>query len=247
MADAIGAVLDRLPSFDRPEMRRWVEDRYGPARVADALLALYDGVLAEGPVAEDSATAEIRGGGSTGRVERPIVVVGFDRARLSARWATLPATVGVSQVVTARGAAPVLPERWSRPPVEADLDAPFRRTMGSRRSLPARWYHSLRRDNETWRADVRLRSRLATAQRVVDDALAGLASPTPALLLPIDGFDHQACLPALTAGRAIAAPGALRWLADASLPDSDGGSGGGSVGDGLGDDRGDPGSGAAIP
>lgn len=216
MAAAIDRTLDRLGAFDRAAMRQRIVERYGARSVAERLAALYAEVVAEAsgsastpaaaPIGEVTATDVLS-------ADRPIVVVGFDRARTLAKLAVMPPAVRSSvHVVTVPGDGSLPTDLAGRH--EPDLDLATRTLMAAKRRSPVRrlWYRVADRSDEARRSR-RRGYRIQAATTALTEALRELGEDRP-LVVPVDGLDHIVALATVRAGDATASPGGLRWLTD---------------------------------
>ena len=227
MAAAIERTLGRLGEFDRAAMRQRIVDRYGASSVAERLAGLHAEVVAEAggpaptdrPAPTDAATrtdiAAPAGDGAqaVAPLDRPVVVVGFDRARTIARLAAMPAAVRSSiQVVTVPGDGSLPADLAGRH--EPDVDLATRRLIAAKRRSPIRrlWYRAADRSEEARRSR-RRGIRIQAATTALTDVLSGLGGERP-VVVPIDGVDHIVALAAVRAEAATASPGGLRWLTD---------------------------------
>lgn len=227
LAAAIGRTLGRLGDFDRTAMRQRIVERYGARSVADRLAALYADVVAEAGSPATLAGREVTRAdeavpGATRAdlvLDRPVVVVGLDRARTIAKLAAIPASVRSRiHVVTVAGDGTLPVDLAGRHEPDVDLET-RKLTARKRRSKVRRlWYRIADRSDEARRSR-RRGTRIEAATTTLTDILAGLPG-LPALhgerpmILPIDGLDHVVALAAVRAGAADASPGSLRWLTD---------------------------------
>ena len=237
MATAIERTLGRLGEFDRAAMRQRIVERYGARSVADRLAGLYAEVVAEhgGPAAADErapgadeparaaerapGSGPVRAGDTTPprtALDRPTVVVGFDRARAVARLAAMPAAVRSSiHVVTIPGDGSLPLDLAGQH--EPDVDLAARKLTAAKRRSPARrlWYRMVDRSDEARRSR-RRGARIEAATTALTDVLASLSGRDGdrPVVVPIDGLDHIVALSAVRAGAATASPGGLRWLTD---------------------------------
>ena len=237
LADAILATLARRRSFDPARLRAHVESRYGAPAVAGRIADLYDEVLHEAL----AASSRGRAGGAPGtpdaaasplgrapRVPSPAVLVAFDRPALDRVLPACPAWLLRDLIVVTRGGevAGVRETVALDPRLEPEVAALLAwsgRGGGGLRSLvrsPLAWL---------WRRRGRRRLDLAVRPALESAVAAGIARVNaatgrpdePALLACLGGIDIVAALPAVGAGRARLAPGALRWLGDARWPLAD--------------------------
>lgn len=234
LADAILATMARRRSFDPARLRAHAESRYGAPAVAGRIADLYDEVLHEAPAAgsrgrvgnapgtPDAAATPLV---PTPRVPSPAVLVAFDRPALDRVLPACPAWMLRDLVVVTRGGEvagvreTVAVDSRLEPEVAALL-AWSGRGGGGLRSLvrsPLAW---LRRRRGRRRLELAVRPALesAVAAGIVRVNAAGDRPDAPALLACLGGIDIVAALPAVGAGRAMLAPGALRWLGDARWP-----------------------------
>ncbi len=231
LAGAILATLARRVTFDPDFLRAWVETRYGAPHVAARLADLYDEVLAEReahrafPAPPLSSLSDLDAGRRT--VTQPatggpppdgrVVVVAFDRPALDRTLPRWPAWVRGDALIVTRG-----PDFARGRVVSADLDRaaallmawaerPRAASLAAKATLPLRLL--IRR---VQRARLE-RMVLPALQRAVDAAVSEVleATGSPALVVCLGGIDVLAAEPAAASGRAMIAPGALRWLGDA--------------------------------
>ncbi len=226
LSAAIVDALDRRASFDPAVLRAHAVERFGAAQVARQIVALYDEVLAEGSrknlgsVAPRQASRHPSPGGGPAGASRPTVIVGFSRLELDRALARFPSWVLADAILITSGG----PLRgWANVRL-----AP----AGSDRRLAELLDWGAASGGRAGRAGRRLRRALRTlaarggvAGDAGDRLLADLArtlsavlphEPGPAipLLVCLGGIDHLVAAPFIASGRAIAAPGGLRWLAD---------------------------------
>jgi hypothetical protein len=213
LATAILATLDRRSSFQPERLRAHVE-RFAADRVAGQLTALYQEVLTD---------ADRDGAGSiAGTVDpsvpiavaaavpsRRTIIVAFSRLELERAIAGFPAgtfeeaTVVTSSEAAGKGLADLV--GWGgRPP---DVIGRIRRRAGRviGRLDPGR--------------DGRPDAVLEELSRTLASSLTGSPDDERPLLVCLSGIDHLVAAPFIADGRAIAAPGGLRWLADARAGD----------------------------
>ena len=206
LAAAVLATLERRSSFEPERLRAHVVDRFAADRVAGQLTALYEEVLAEADGAVRSpAPLEI----ASPVPSRRTIIVAFSRLELERAIAAVPAgTFGDATIVTASDAAgTALADlvEWGARPAGA---------LGRIRRRAGRMIGRLDPRQER-RAD----AVLDELSRTLASSLAGRADDERPLLVPVSGIDHLVAAPFIADGRAIAAPGGLRWLADARASD----------------------------
>jgi glycosyltransferase involved in cell wall biosynthesis len=251
LADAILATLARRRSFDPARLRAHAESRYGAPAVAGRIADLYDEVLHEAAGAGSCGRAVAQGTPDAAaspraapaqvapdhepsplvrapRVPSSAVLVAFDRPALDRVLPACPAWLLRDLVVVTRGGAvagvreTVAVDSRLEPEVAALL-AWSGRGGGGLRSLvrsPLAW---LRRRRRRRRLELAVLPALesAVAAGIARVNAAGGQPDEPALLACLGGIDIVATLPAVGAGRAMLAPGALRWLGDARWPLTD--------------------------
>ena len=217
LAAAILATLDRRHEFDPVRLREHVVARYGAAAIAARIVELYDEVLAAAPAARTRSP-----GGTKARpslaADRPVVLVGFERAALDEKLAAFPRG-SLGDVVIATSGGPVAGHADAiriDGPRTADLEA-FLALQGRARGrgpvglvlAPARWLtRRLRRRGLAGRVLPALTAAVATAvDRVPGEGV-------PPIVICLGGIDIVAVEPLLVAGRVVVAPGGARWLAD---------------------------------
>jgi hypothetical protein len=215
MAAAIERTLGRLSEFDRAAMRQRIVERYGARSVADRLATLYVEVVedAGGPAPASEAARADDTTPAHAELDRPIVVVGFDRARTLVKLAAMPAAIRSSvHVVTVPGDGSLPADLAGRH--EPDLDLATRTLMAAKRRSPVRrlWYRVSDRSDEARRSR-RRGYRIQAATTALTDVLGELGEDRP-LVVPVDGLDHVVALATVLAGAATASPGGLRWLTD---------------------------------
>ncbi|HLX34230.1 MAG TPA: glycosyltransferase [Candidatus Limnocylindrales bacterium] len=221
LADAVLATLDRRGDFDAGALRNSVEARFGATSIAGRLADLYRSVLAESrPVRKPVASAE-RGSTEPSTLAEPrplslfagrVVVVSMDHERLVAARSAFPAWV-FEQVAVAT--------------VE-HLSPDTARHVGAYLSTSAdatvvgRTPGELGRSMRAWiRRSRSLREARRRVPPLLDAALeaalkrVGATPATPALLVCVGGIDIHIARFAVKSGRAVVAPGGIRWLADA--------------------------------
>jgi len=236
LADAILATLARRQSFDPARLRAHAESRYGAPAVAGRIADLYDEVLHEAAAAGSRGRAVAPGTADAvasplvraPRVPSPAVLVAFDRPALDRVLPACPAWLLRDLVVITRGGevAGVRETVALDPRLEPEVAALLAwsgRGGGGLRSLvrsPLAW---LRRRRGRRRLELAVRPALesAVAAGIARVNAAGGRPDEPALLACLGGIDIVASLPAVGAGRAMLAPGALRWLGDARWPLAD--------------------------
>ena len=223
---AIVGALERRASFDPHVLRAYAVERYGAATVAKRIVKLYDEVLAErGP--RSGAVAGSRpqptSAVSDGRVDLPsrTILVGFSRAELDRALVRFPRWVfeGVELVTS----GPPMGDRREVLLAPAGTEAGLAELLewGAPRTGPiGRLGRKLRR------AHRRFADRMGTLPDPAVGLLAQLtatlaatlpstAGPDAPLIVCLGGIDHFVAAPFIAEGRALAAPGGLRWLADA--------------------------------
>ena len=236
LADAILATLARRQSFDPARLRAHAESRYGAPAVAGRIADLYDEVLHEAAAAGSRGRAVAPGTADAvasplvraPRVPSPAVLVAFDRPALDRVLPACPAWLLRDLLVITRGGevAGVRETVALDPRLEPEVAALLAwsgRGGGGLRSLvrsPLAW---LRRRRGRRRLELAVRPALesAVAAGIARVNAAGGRRDEPALLACLGGIDIVASLPAVGAGRAMLAPGALRWLGDARWPLAD--------------------------
>jgi len=221
LAAAILATLDRRDGFDPVRLREHVVARYGAAAVAARIVELYDEVLAAAPAASTRPPA-----GATARPsqasDRPVVLVGFERAALDEKLAAFPrGSLGDVVVATSGGAVAGHPDAERIDDRRtADLAA-FLALQGRARGrgpvglllAPARWLtRRWRRRGLAGRVLPALTAAVATAVATAVDRAPG--SGAPPIVVCLGGIDIVAVEPLRVAGRVVVAPGGARWLAD---------------------------------
>ena len=249
LATAILGALERRGSFDPGQLRAWAGDHFSAGRVAARITAVYEEVLAaRGPRQSTAlaapAAAHPGAGGSSQEPEagvthgsvtgitpnHAVVVVGFARLELDRALAAFPAWVFVDTVVVTCGGpvaghpharlAPAGTETavtdvmgWGAPPTSGlgSLGRFLRRAEGRlESSLAARLSRT---------GDGGVGGLLDVLARVVAESLpAGTRAGLPVVVC-LGGLDHLAVEPLVAAGRAVVAPGGLRWLADRRATD----------------------------
>jgi glycogen(starch) synthase len=211
LAGAILTTLGRRSSFEPERLRAHVVERFAADRVAGQLMALYQEILAETDGAVGSSppvavAAPVR--------SRRTIVVAFSRLELERAIADFPAgTFENATIVTASDAAgDELADvvDWGARPAGA---------VGRIRRRARRVIGRLDPRRER-RAD----AVLDELSRTLAPSLAGGADDERPLLVCLSGVDHLVAAPFIADGRAIAAPGGLRWLADERASDQAGAS-----------------------
>jgi hypothetical protein len=236
LADAILATLARRQSFDPARLRAHAESRYGAPAVAGRIADLYDEVLHEAAGAGSRGRAVAPGTADAvasplvraPRVPSPAVLVAFDRPALDRVLPACPAWLLRDLVVVTRGGevAGVRETVSLDPRLEPEVAALLAwsgRGGGGLRSLvrsPLAWLRR-RRGRRRLELAVRLALESAVAAGIARVNAARGRPDEPALLACLGGIDIVAALPAVGAGRAMLAPGALRWLGDARWPLAD--------------------------
>jgi glycogen(starch) synthase len=236
LADAILATLARRQSFDPAQLRAHAESRYGAPAVAGRIADLYDEVLHEAAGAGSRGRAVVPGTADAAasplvrapRVPSPAVLVAFDRPALDRVLPACPAWLLRDLVVITRGGEvagvreTVALDLRLEPEVAALL-AWSGRGGGGLRSLVRSPFAWLRRRRRRRRLELEVLPALesAVAAGIARVNAAGGRPDAPALLACLGGIDIVAALPAVGSGRAMLAPGALRWLGDARWPQAD--------------------------
>lgn len=218
LGETIVATLGRLDTFDRDEMRRSVERRYGGSYVAERLAVVYREAIAAVPpgrglVVEDSSDA---------RGQRTIVVA-LDRRRAAPRLAALPADLRATIVVVTA----TEPRDVVLPPVgrivEVEIDTrwgpdpsapPSTKRPGAAGRLARLAHDPAGTARRVLGRDAGTKHALAAASRAVATVAREEARVGPVEVLGVDGHDHLAAAEALRAGLARPAAGGLRVLAD---------------------------------
>ena len=236
LADAILATLARRQSFDPARLRAHAESRYGAPAVAGRIADLYDEVLHEAAAAGSRGRAVAPGTADAvasplvraPRVPSPAVLVAFDRPALDRVLPACPAWLLRDLVVITRGGevAGVRETVALDPRLEPEVAALLAwsgRGGGGLRSLVRSPFAWLRRRRRRRRLELEVLPALesAVAAGIARVNAAGGRPDAPALLACLGGIDIVASLPAVGAGRAMLAPGALRWLGDARWPLAD--------------------------
>lgn len=188
LAEAIAATLDRREAFDSAALRAGITRRFAPGVVADDLLARFRALGATpGPEGQEPATG--------GRIDLPIVVVGFRRASALARIPGLPPELAARIAVVTSAPTQSL---TGKPPGEptpgtavihwADVDADrdFRVRVAALGEAPARSFAKWRTLRHPLRAIRRRRLLAARAalfaaarRRAIGEAIAMARQATP--------------------------------------------------------------------
>ena len=211
LAGAILATLERRSSFEPERLRAHVVERFAADRVAGQLMALYQEILAETDGAVGSSppvavAAPVR--------SRRTIVVAFSRLELERAIADFPAgTFENATIVTASDAAG---------DELADVVDWGARPAGAVGRIPRRARRVIGRLDP--RRERRADAVLDELSRTLAPSLAGGADDERPLLVCLSGVDHLVAAPFIADGRAIAAPGGLRWLADERASDQAGAS-----------------------
>ena len=253
LAEAILTTLARRLTFEPSRLRSWVEGRYSSPVVATQLADLYSQVLEEhrGPrprapavrgvaprsagtpaavrsTTDDAAPTTRRLGLAT---HQPVVVVAFDRPALDRALARWPPWVLEDVLFVTRG-----PQFPGGRVIPADLDRPAATLMA--------WSDRPRATSRTARAALPLRMAarrrrrasleqlvLPALEQAVEGAVTELEplSGGPVILVCLGGVDVLAARSLVEAGRALIAPGGLRWLGDWRWQDRDHATGGGAA------------------
>ncbi|HEY8439657.1 MAG TPA: glycosyltransferase, partial [Candidatus Limnocylindrales bacterium] len=230
LAAGILDTLDRRSSFDADRLREHVVSRFAADRVARRIVDVYDEILAETPGAvRDRAPASTAWRlparqRASSLADRRTIVVGFSRLELDRALTRFPPSTFAGLVVVTTG-DPIA--GW---PADAFSSAGERAAGvlnaaldwgGPAQGLPRRamrWL-SRRLRRAAARAGGRPASELEPLLRQLADALERhlpeAGGPTPPLVVCLAGIDHLVAAPFVAAGRAVAAPGGPRWLADA--------------------------------
>jgi glycosyltransferase involved in cell wall biosynthesis len=226
LATAVIEALDRRASFEPAVLRAHAVEQFGAARVAARIVELYEEILSESapPSRLTNTMPQQRPAAGQGTpVDLPArtVVVGFSRAELDRAISNVPGWVfdGV-EVVTTGGAPPgrarahIAPSgSESRVADLLDWGAP---TTGPIGRLARRIRRARRRFEERVGVSGDSTERLlADLARTLDSALPESGGEEAPLLVCLSGLDHLVASPFIAEGRAVAAPGGLRWLADA--------------------------------
>jgi glycosyltransferase involved in cell wall biosynthesis len=246
LAEAILATLERRLTFDPQRLRSWVERKYSSQAVAGQLAALYAEVLDEhaaspgaapaprgdatsSGITSDAARSHVRelepAAGRRGLpVDSPVVIVAFDRPALDRALERLPTWVLEQTLLVTRG--PQLMRGRVLPP---DLDGPAATLMAwadrpRADSLAAKAARPLRLPARRRRRASLERLVLPALAQAVDDAVAEVTRRDggPVILVCLGGIDILAARGVAASGRAVIAPGGLRWLGDWRWRDHDG-------------------------
>ena len=228
LARAILRTLDRRHEFDPGRLRAYAAERFGAAAVAGRIVAVYDEVLDEAAQAAGDqapwrsaagnrpAAPELSEATASGRV----LLVGFVRKELDQALDRFPAwcLAGV-EIVTA---GPRIPGREGVTLAPAGTDEQLAAVVdwgapaaGVAHRIVRRLRRQVRRlSGDRWRWGLSDAALLARLAQTLDDALRSAVESEPPMLICLSGIDYLAAGPALAAGRAVASPGGLRWLAD---------------------------------
>jgi glycosyltransferase involved in cell wall biosynthesis len=218
LGEAIVATLGRLDGFDRDEMRRSVERRYGGSYVAERLAVVYREAIAATPSGRGLVVEDVGGG----RAERTIVVA-LDRRRAAPRLAPLPLELRKRIVVVTA----TEPRDVKLPPVGRVVEVEVDTGWGPGPSAP----RSTRRPGAAGRLARLAHDPVGTVRRVLgrdagtEHALAEASRAVAAVareeardgrieIIGVDGHDHLAAAEALRGGVARPAAGGLRVLVD---------------------------------
>jgi glycosyltransferase involved in cell wall biosynthesis len=221
LAAAIIGALERRTSFDPASLRAHAEEGFGAARVARRIVELYEAVIAErAPQQGDDRARPRRDTDAPGEWPRRTIVVGFSRAELDRSLSRFPAWVfdGVELVTSGAPLAGRPDARLAPAGAESrvaqllDWGAPATGRIGRLARQARRAGRRLveRRGGGADQAD-RI---LADLGRTLAAGLPATAGPDAPLLVCLGGIDHLVAAPFIADGRAVAAPGGLRWLAD---------------------------------
>ena len=235
LAAAVLGAMERRASFDPGRLRAYAIEQFGSASVAQRIVALYEEVLSEHA---SGAAAGVRrrpiepdedGGNRLPFVAGPAprtVIVGFSRLELDRAIARFPAWVTEGAVlVTCGGPLDGRPDALLAPPATESAVADLLDWGATQTGRAGQLTRRLRRTARGLRArtpgqaepaDERLLRDLA---RTLSAALPPEPSPEAPLLVCLGGLDHLVAAPFIAAGRAVAAPGGLRWLADLRVAD----------------------------
>jgi glycogen(starch) synthase len=224
LAAAILATLERRGGFDPVRLREHVVERYGAAAVAGRIVELYDEVLAAALAGAATPAARTRPpAGTMARQpspapDRPVVLVGFERAALDEKLAAFPrGSLGDVVIATSGGAVAGHADAIRIDgPRTADLEA-FLALQGRARGrgpvglvlAPARWL------TRRWRRRTlagRVLPALTAAVETAADRAGG--GGVPPIVVCLGGIDVVAVEPLRVAGRVVVAPGGARWQAD---------------------------------
>lgn len=258
LAAAVIGALDRRDAFDPDRLRAYAVDHFGAATVARRIVELYETVIAEHARAAGGVRPTGRPRPSDPIVPRDparrparTVVVAFSRAELDRaiarfpRWVLRDVTIVTSGppgrpaglVVAPTGTESRLAELlgWGAP-ATSTLGRLGRRIRRAARRVTARLGVSsgAAGDNDL----------LATLTATLAGCLPSVAGPEAPLVVCVGGFDHLVAAPFIADGRAIAAPGGLRWLADVRLTTAQAGDSGAAGAAWLGEPAGTAGQGA---
>lgn len=237
LATAIVRTLERKETFDPAAIRAYAERRFGATAVASQIVGLYEEVLAESvpsPAVNDRRRP-VAGRGETPSASRKpradparILLVGFVRKELDRALERFPGwcLAGV-EIVTV---GPPIPGRTGVTLAPAGTDEQLAEVIewgapavGVAHRIVRRMRRQVRRmTGDRWRWGPSDAALLARLVRTLDEALGSAVDAEPPMLICLSGIDYLAAAPALAAGRAVASPGGLRWLADrrsASRPD----------------------------
>jgi glycosyltransferase involved in cell wall biosynthesis len=233
LAAAILATLERRGTFDPHRLRSWVEEQYGGHGVARRLADLYDEVLAEanqgsGKQRQPALSADARPT-NWYPLAAKIIVVAFDRPALDRAVAQFGAEANRNVVVVTTGEpSPLYPRSEMIAPENERLVASL--LAGGRKEDKGRSFQDVVEWPIRWLRQFRSRRRLealvipqlsAALDRALDQV--GATPSDPALLVCLGGIDVFVSRAFVGTGRAIVAPGGLRWLGDARSSRNSGG------------------------
>ena len=221
LAAAIVGALDRRSSFDPAALRAHSPRRASAPPGSLRIVDLYEAVLAER--AKPAAATRLRRGGDPDVPAAPpgrTIVVGFSRAEFDRSIARFPAWVFESIELVTCG-----PPIAGRAGVHLATDGTESRVAdvlewGAGPASPVR--RMARRARRIGRRLSAIAGRgdpadgvLAELARTLAAVLPPSAGPDAPLVVCLGGIDHLVAAPFVAAGRAVPAPGGLRWLADA--------------------------------
>jgi glycosyltransferase involved in cell wall biosynthesis len=223
LARAILEVLERRATFDGADLRAAVAERFGGPAVADRLVELYEGVLAEAAAIGGDGTAtklpapEARTGDRPG----PTIVIGLDRATAARRLDQLSDELrrDITLVTSRTPSSIALPSSGGLIEVDAQPHRAAADGNGQGTGLAARIARLARHPIGFVRRRI-LNERpidvdTARNARLVGSALEGIAvaDDTPSVAF-LDGRDVLVGLGAARAARLDLLPGSVRRLAD---------------------------------
>jgi glycosyltransferase involved in cell wall biosynthesis len=235
LAEAILATLERRMSFDPQQLRRSVEQRYGAPQVARRLADLYEEVLAETLVSRRrTPTIGASKAGGARDTQSPvdtiaakpsaianIILLAFDRPALDRALARFPAWVTRNTIIVSWGDAipgfsnAELIAKQFGSSIMGLLTVPRRPAFsrGSPRDILLWPVRLLRRYRATRAREARIVPVMTAAiDRALDEA--GARPGAPATIVCLGGIDIYLARRFSSSGRAIVAPGGLRWLGD---------------------------------